>query len=99
MMSATITAQRDERTTAMENAGYRWAYMFVCFGLLAITAYRSYSRHESPWDLLGLVILSGFVNLAYQGSKKVLSRQWAIASLITIVVAAGLGAFIAFFKH
>ena len=32
--------QRDERTIAFENAGYRWSYLFLSFGLLALVAYR-----------------------------------------------------------
>ena len=49
-MSANLV-QRDERTTAIENASYRWAYLFLSFGLLLVVAYRSFARQESPWDL------------------------------------------------
>jgi hypothetical protein len=52
---------RDERTIAVENASYRWAYMFMSFGLLLLVGYRSFVHHESSWDLFALVILGGGV--------------------------------------
>jgi predicted PurR-regulated permease PerM len=89
-----VTAQqimRDERTVATENASYRWAYLVLSFGLLVSTAYRAFALHESAWDLMVLVILGGAVATFYQGSHRVLSRRWAIASaaaaLIALVVA------------
>ena len=61
---------RDERTVATENASYRWAYLVLSFGLLVSTAYRSFVRHESSWDLIALVILGGAVAIFYQGSRQ-----------------------------
>jgi len=80
--------QRDERTVTIENAGYRWAYLFLSFGLLLLVAYRSFMQHESPWDLLLLVVLGGVVGTVYQGWHRVLSKHWVIASLLAIAVAA-----------
>jgi hypothetical protein len=57
----TPAVDRDERTIAIENISYRWAYLFLSFGLLAIVAFRSFALHESSWDLLSIVILSGVV--------------------------------------
>jgi tryptophan-rich sensory protein len=82
------SVERDERTVVVENASYRWAYLFISFGLLVIVAYRSFMHHESPWDLLVLVVLGGGVGTAYQAFHRVLSRQWAAASLLALVVAA-----------
>lgn len=93
-MSNTVTVQRDERTVAVENAGYRWAYLFLSFGILILVAYRSFVNHESPWDLLLLVVLGGGVGTIYQGSHRVLTKHWAAASLLAIVVAAILAAII-----
>jgi len=82
---------RDERTVAIENASYRWAYLIISFGLLVSTGYRAFVRHESSWDLLALVILGGAVTTFYQGGRRVLSRRWAVASaaaaLLALVVA------------
>lgn len=98
-MSNTPSVQRDERTSAVENAGYRWAYLFLSFGLLALVAYRSFVNHESPWDLLLLVVLGGGVGTAYQGRHRVLSRHWAVASLLAGVVAALLAAIILWLRN
>jgi hypothetical protein len=78
---------RDERTVATENASYRWAYLVMSFGLLVSTAYRSFALHESAWDLLALVILGGAVATFYQGSRRVLSQRWAIASAVAVLAA------------
>ncbi len=89
-MSTTPTVDRDERTVAVENASYRWAYLFLSFGLLALVAYRSFMHHESPWDLMALVVLGGVLTSAYQWFHKVLTAQWAATCLLAIVVAGAL---------
>ena len=91
-MSKTPSVQRDERAVAVENAGFRWAYLFLSFGLLVLVAYRSFVHHESSWDLLLLVVLGGGVGTAYQAWHRVLSKHWAVASLLTGVIAAVLAA-------
>jgi len=58
-------AERDERTLAVENAGYRWSYHGLSFGILAIVAYRGLARGEASWDLMALVVLGGVVNAVY----------------------------------
>lgn len=80
--------ERDERTVAVENAGYRWSYLVVSFGLLGLTAYRSLIRHEAAWDLLALVMLGGAVNALFQGFQRVLYRRWIVVTIITFAVAA-----------
>jgi hypothetical protein len=94
-MSSAPTVHRDERTTAIENASYRWAYLFLSFGLLALVGYRSFVHHESPWDLLALVVLGGLVSTAYQSVHKVLGRHWLVVSLLGTVLAAALAAVLA----
>lgn len=86
-MSVATPVERDERTVAVENAGYRWAYLFMSFGLLVLVAVRSFVNHESSWDLMLLVILGGGVGTAYQGWHKVLSRQWVVTSAVAVVAA------------
>jgi len=54
---------RNQRTIAIENAGYRWAYLTLSFGLLPSTAYRAFIRHEASWDLLRLVIAAVLVHM------------------------------------
>jgi hypothetical protein len=86
--------ERDERTLAVENAGYRWSYLVLSFGLLAIAAARSFTRGEEPWDLIALVLLGGLVNAGHQAMGRVLYRRWAVMTAVTIVVAALLAALI-----
>lgn len=82
---------RDERTLAVENAGYRLSYHLLSFGLLGIAAYRSFALHQAAWDLISLVILGGLVNVAYQGSRRALYQRW----LVFAIVASLLGALLA----
>ena len=49
-MSTTSTVERDERTVAVENASYRWAYMLLTFALLLDVIFRSLYRQEGAWD-------------------------------------------------
>jgi hypothetical protein len=84
--------ERDERTIAIENAGYRWSNLVLSFGLLLLTMYRSLVRHEASWDLLGLVVLGGAVNVAYQWSGRVLYRRWIVMTIVTFVLAAAVAA-------
>jgi hypothetical protein len=97
-MSTTPTVDRDERTVAVENASYRWAYLFLSFGLLALVAYRSFVHRESPWDLMALVVLGGILSAAYQGLHKVLTLRWAAICLLTVVAAGVLAALTAWLR-
>lgn len=84
----TSVIHRDERTVLIENASFRWAYLFVSFGLLGLTAYRSVTWGESPWDLMALVVLGGAVPAAYQGYHHVLTSRFAIFAFAAAVVGA-----------
>jgi hypothetical protein len=81
------SVSRDERTIVVENASYRIAYLVISFGLLASVAYRGFVLQQSSWDLLALVILGGATATMYQGTMKVLSRRWIIATVATIIIA------------
>jgi hypothetical protein len=80
--------ERDERTIAIENASYRWSYLTLSFGLLALSAARSLVRHEATWDLFGLVIIGGVVKTVYQASHRVLTPRWARLTLTAMAAAA-----------
>lgn len=86
--------EHDERTTAIENAGYRWSYLVLSFGLLAIVAMRGLVRDEEPWDLLLLVLLGGAVNAGYQAWHRVIFRRWFVLAAVTVITAALLSAFL-----
>ena len=85
---------RDERTVAVENASYKWAYTLVLFALLFDAWYRGFFRNEAAWDLLAMVIISGTVRTAYQVRQDTLQRGWGrMAFLIACI--AGIIAFAA----
>lgn len=90
-MSAQQNVERDERTTAVANAGCKWAYSVVGFGLLIDVAYRGFVRHEAAWDLIALVVAGGVVSATYQARQKILGRWSWKAMLISGVVAAVVG--------
>lgn len=83
---------RDERTLSVENASYRWGYVFLAYGVLLIAAYRGLVQRVASWELLALVIVSGLVTTLYQGRYKVLSGRWAAVALGAVILAALLGA-------
>lgn len=89
--------ERDERTQIVENAGYRWSYYILTYGVLAASAYRSLILRETAWDLLALVVLGGVVNTVYQASRRILYPRWLTMSLITLVAAGALAAAMTFF--
>ena len=89
---------RDERTVNVENSSYRWAYLLLSFGVLVVVAYRGFVWRESSWDLLALVVLSGFVTTFYQGAYRVISRRWVWVAITTGLVAAVIAFGIAFLR-
>jgi len=87
---------RDERTLSVENASYRWGYLFLAYGVLLIAAYRGLVQRVASWELLALVIVSGLVTTLYQGRHRVLTGRWAAVALGAVILAALLGAGIVF---
>lgn len=98
-MSIDSSAESDERTVAVENASYKWAYAFLIFALLIDVIYRGLVRDEAAWDLLALVIVGGAVSTLYQVRQKALTdgrakTMWRVA-LVAGVLGAIVGAIIA----
>ena len=85
---------RDERELGVDQAADRLSYLVLAFGLLIAVAYRGFARDESAWDLLGLVILSGFVGVAYRARERVVSRQWMAVMVATGVIAFAVAAIV-----
>jgi hypothetical protein len=90
---STPCVERDERTVAVENASYRWAYAVISYALLVDVMYRSLLRHEAAWDLLALVIGGGAICGMYQARQKSLTHNWVMKALLVACVA-GVLAFI-----
>jgi hypothetical protein len=80
--------ERDERTEVVEGTAYRWGYLVLSFGLLAVAAYRSFARGERVWDLLGLVVAAGFVNTLYLAGHRTLYRRWVFNAAMAFILAA-----------
>ena len=98
-MSAVPLVERDERTVAVANAGYKWACILLMYALLVDVMYRGIVRQEAAWDLLAFVIAGGAVCLIHQVRHRTLPRGWgwkavliaclsgAIAAIVGVVLA------------
>ncbi len=91
-MSTTPSGERDERTVAVENASYRWAYTLLNFALLIDVAYRGMVRHEVAWDLIALIFVGFVFCTVYQARQKILSRRWVKEGLLIACLGAVIGA-------
>lgn len=94
-MSTHQVIERDERTLAVENSGYGWAYGLLTYALLIDVLYRSVVRQEAAWDLMALVIGGGFFCTIYQARHKVLVRRWFLKAVLVACVAAVIAAIVA----
>ena len=94
-MSTPGCVERDERTVAVENASYRWAYSLLTYALLVDVMYRSLVRHEAAWDMMALVIVGGAVCTVYQARQKTLGHGWVMKAVLGAVIAAVIAAVVA----
>jgi hypothetical protein len=91
-VSTTRPVERDERTMAVENVSYRFAFFMLTTLLFYDGAYRSFVHHQSVWDLLAWVFLSYGVAYALQAREKVLARSWVKRVLTIAFVCGAIGA-------
>ena len=87
-MNAQGGVARDERTVAVENAGYKWAYTVLVFGLFIDWLCRATLRHEAAWDLFALLVVGGAVGQIYRARQKALPHAWVKAGVLVACVAA-----------
>ncbi len=90
--------KRDERTLAVENAGYGWALNFILFALLIDIAFRGFFMKEAAWDLMGLVIATGLICPIYKFRNKsqgLPSRKTMLFRFAGVLVAVAVAALIA----
>ena len=95
---------KDERTRAVEDASYRVGFNIICFGLLIDLVVRSVLYpNESVWDLMALVVISGFASTIYHARHKTLPPNFLRSMLVLGVVVALLSAALVFvivkFRH
>ena len=83
----TSLIRRDERETRIDLSADRIAYLVVSYGLLVSVAYRSFVNGEAAWDLIGLVVLSGIVGLAYRVRERAVSARWTLMLVAPIAIA------------
>jgi hypothetical protein len=87
--------RRDERTVAVENASYRWAYSLLTYALLVDVMCRAWFRHEAAWDLMALVVVGGVVASVYQARQRILTHGWVMKVVLVGCVAAVFAAILA----
>ena len=87
-MSTPQAVERDERTVAVENASYRWAYLVLTYALLVDVMYRGLFRHEAAWDLMALVVVGGVICTVYQARQKTLGHGWVMKAVLGAVITA-----------
>jgi len=88
-----------ERTVAVENASYRWAYLFLSFGLLAIVAFRSFALHQSSLDLMAIVVLSGVFAALLRARKRAFTSGAAKSATVAIIAGVIAATFVAYAAH
>lgn len=73
-MNSQQSVARDERTVAVENAAFKWAYHVLFFGLMLDCLYRLKIRHEETGDLFALagvsVAVCTFYLLKYKAAER-----------------------------
>ena len=75
-MNTEQPGRQDQRTVAVENAGFKRAYHFLFFGLLLDCVYRYKVRNEDIADLLALAGASVAVITVYLIRHKTAARSW-----------------------
>lgn len=93
-MNNTPLITRDERTIAVEQAGYLWAYCFITFALLIDVMIRSFFFNEAAWDLLALVIVGGGISTAYQYIQNALTKPLMNRAWLIVIIGSGVAAMI-----
>ncbi len=94
-MSTPECVERDERTVAVENASYRWAYLLLSNALLVDVMYRSFFLHDAAWDLMALIVVGGAVCTVYQARQKTLAHGWVMKAVLGACIAGVIGLVVA----
>jgi hypothetical protein len=94
-MSTPQSVNRDERSVAVENASYRWAYCLLIYALLVDVMCRAWFRDEAAWDLMAFVVVGGVVATVYQARQKILTQGWVMKVVLLSSVAAVFAAILA----
>lgn len=82
---------RDEREQAVDRAADHVAYLVLAYGVLLVVAYRGLVDGQGSFELLALVVGSGFVGAAIRARQGVVTPRtagvWIATALVALVVA------------
>ena len=93
-MKSEEPVKQDERTVAIENAAFKWAYTFLFFGLLLDWLFRHRIWNEGAGDLVALLCGSVAVITVFLIKNKAavvlpwrkLLISYALCALVAVVV-------------
>ena len=75
-MNIEVPLKRDERTVAVENASFKWAWHFLAWPLIIDAMYRQHALNEEVGDLVALICLSSAIAIVYQYRYKAVVSCW-----------------------
>ena len=85
--------EKDERTTAVENASYKFGFQFMIYAIFLDVIYRGLKFHEGSFDLIIIVLLSLLPTIIYQYKKKIYPKNM-IRNIALLSVIIGIFAFL-----
>jgi len=94
----TTPVERDERTTAIENAGYRWSYLVLSFGCWRSSRFAA-SLAVRPRGPARTRTAGRRCERGLPGLHRVLYKRWVILSAATLIVAALLAVVMVVLRH
>jgi hypothetical protein len=87
-MNTSQAVKRDERTVAVENAGFKWGFYCLYLGLLLDGLYRDKVRHENIGDVFVVLGVGVAVVIGYRIRRKVFVSYWPWKWGRTVIVLA-----------
>ena len=75
-MNIEAPVKRDERTVAVENASYKWAWHFLVWPLIIDAMYRQHSLNEEVGDLVALICISSSIAIVHQHRYQAVVSYW-----------------------
>ena len=97
-MNAISPVTRDERTIAIENSSYKYAYFFLIAALFLDGVYRGILQDSHMWDFFLMFVAGGAVARGYQIHQKAVPDGWVRRGIGILVMGAAMGAFIAIIR-
>ena len=83
----TLRVPRDECEARIDLAADHLAYLVISYGLLLAVAFRSFLHGDAASDLLGLLVLSGIVGVAYRLRRGAVTGRWTLMLMATVGIA------------